>query len=66
MNITKIQDILHELLKQDTRLWNEAELNYTRLFDLLEKNDSTIIALLLKDADVKDEILYTGGKCFCF
>ncbi len=66
MNITKIQDILHELLKQDARLWNEAELNYTRLFDLLEKNDSTIIALLLKDADVKEKFFIQVENIFVF
>ena len=45
-----------KVLKADERLWNEdkTELNQTLLLDLIEKNDETIINLLLQEKDLKD------------
>lgn len=49
---------LFELLKDDSRLWNEdkKELNETLLKDLVDKLDEKLIELFLSDKDTKEKL----------
>lgn len=57
MNIEKFKSKLIEILKADERIWNEnkTELNETKLFDLIDKIDETIIALLLENKETREK-----------
>jgi len=50
---TNFKNKLHDLLKKDSRLWDEEkkELNETRLKDLIDKLDEKLIELLLSDKE---------------
>ena len=57
MNIEKFKSKLTEILKADERIWNEnkTEMNETKLFDLIDKIDETIIALLLENDETREK-----------
>jgi len=57
MNIEKFKSKLIEILKADDRIWNEnkTELNETKLFDLIDKIDENIIALLLENDETREK-----------
>ena len=57
MNIEKFKSKLIDILKTDERIWNEekTELNETKLFDLIDKIDETIIALLLENDKTREK-----------
>jgi len=53
----KLKEIILEVLKADDRLWNDdkTELNQTRLLDLVEKIDETVIHLLLQEEELREK-----------
>jgi len=55
MSNKTLKDKIHQILKADTRIWNQeqTELNQTLLFDLLDKIDEKIIGILLEDQEIR-------------
>ena len=51
----QIKNKILEVLKSDTRLWVEEELNYTKLIDLVENIDEKIITLLLQEESLRNK-----------
>jgi len=60
--------ILYDLLKKDSRLWDEEkkELNETFLKDLIDKLDEKLIELLLSDKETKEKFFIKVKDVFVF
>ena len=54
------------ILKKDNRLWDEETLNKTLLFELLDKYDDKLFALLLSDKDTKAKYFIKAGDSYVF
>ena len=56
-NNQNLKQKITDILKKDNRLWNKdkTELNQTRLLDLVDKIDPTLIALLLQDKKIREK-----------
>jgi len=59
---------LYDLLKKDSRLWDEEkkELNETLLKDLIDKLDEKLIELLLSDKETKEKFFIKVKDVFVF
>jgi len=68
MDNQKVKQLIEKALKKDGRLWNEekTELNQTKLFDLVEKVDETIIQLLLDDKTLRDKFFLKIKEVYVF
>lgn len=51
--MNQIKNKIEQILKEDTRLWVNQELNQTLLLDLVDKIDEKVIGLLLSDDETR-------------
>jgi adenine-specific DNA-methyltransferase len=65
---TNFKTKLYDLLKKDSRLWDEEkkELNETLLKDLIDKLDEKLIELLLSDKEMKEMFFMKAKDVFVF
>jgi len=65
---TNFKTKLYDLLKKDSRLWDEEkkELNETLLKDLIDKLDEKLIELLLSDKETKEIFFIKAKDVFVF
>ncbi len=67
MNTQTFKIKLYEILKKDSRLFDEEEnLNQTLLFDLIDKVDEKVIGLLLEDEDTKEKFFTKIKDAYVF
>jgi len=51
--MSDFKSLLFSILKQDERIWNNDQLNYSLLFDLIDKYDEKLIGILLDNENTK-------------
>jgi len=68
MNNTKLKQLILDTLKADERLWNKdkTELNQTRLLDLVENIDETVIDLLLQEKELREKFFLKIKDVYVF
>lgn len=66
MNNQIFKDNLFSLLKADTRLWNEWELNQSLLFDLIDKLDEKLIDLLIQNQEMREKFFIKVKDVYVF
>jgi adenine-specific DNA-methyltransferase len=68
MDIQSIKEKILKVLKKDDRLWDEekTELNQTKLLDLIEKIDETIIQLLLDEKTLREKFFLKIKDVYVF
>lgn len=68
MEQAKLQQLIHNVLKTDERLWNEdkTELNQTLLLDLVENIDEKVIDLLLQEKDLREKFFVKIRDVYVF
>ena len=52
--MSKLKESLMQVLKKDTRLWDESELNETKLKDFIDKLDETLLGLLIESKVIEE------------
>lgn len=64
--MNKLKNHLYDLLKADTRLWNDekAELNETLLKDLIDKLDEKLLEILLSSEDIKEKFFIKAKNVY--
>ncbi len=64
--MNKLKNHLYDLLKADTRLWNDekAELNETLLKDLLDKLDEKLLEILLSSDEIKEKFFIKAKNVY--
>ena len=73
MSDKKIRDLIHKVLKPDTRIWYETspldktlELNYTFLLKLIEDIDEKIIDTLITEEKLKEKFFVKTKSAYVF
>lgn len=64
--MNEVKKRVYEILKKDTRLWNNEELNETLLFDLVDKIDTKLIEILLEDKLTREKFFIKIKDVYVF
>ena len=64
--MNNIKNKVYEILKKDTRLWNNDELNETLLFDLVDKIDTKLIEILLENELTREKFFIKIKDVYVF
>ena len=68
LNNKEYKNIITELLKQDSRLWNKDKTEFSKplLFNLLDNMDETIISLLLEEDEIQKKFFIKIKDAYIF